>query len=97
MAGINETDDAAAARGRLDGLLPEAHDDRLIAGRLAEVLGLEPGRARQEELFWAVRRLVESVAVDRPVVLVVDDIHWAEPTLLDLIEHLADLVTDRQS
>ena len=92
VAGIKETDDAAAARGRLDALLPEAPEDRLIAGRLAEVLGLEPGRARQEELFWALRRLVEWVAIDRPVVLIVDDIHWAEPTLLDLIEHLADLI-----
>jgi predicted ATPase/class 3 adenylate cyclase len=92
VAGIKETDDAAAARGRLDALLPEAPEDRLIAGRLAEVLGLEPARARQEELFWALRRLVEWVAIDRPVVLIVDDIHWAEPTLLDLIEHLADLI-----
>lgn len=42
-----------------------------------------------EEIFLAVRQLVEQRARERPLVLIVEDIHWAEPTLLDLIEHLA--------
>ncbi len=41
-----------------------------------------------EEIFWAVRKAFESRARVQPLVLVVEDIHWAEPTLLDLIEHL---------
>ena len=41
-----------------------------------------------EEIFWSVRKALERRARERPVALVVEDIHWAEPTLLDLIEHL---------
>jgi class 3 adenylate cyclase/tetratricopeptide (TPR) repeat protein len=44
-----------------------------------------------EEIGWAVRRLFERLARDKPLVVVFDDIHWAEPTLLDLIEQIADL------
>jgi class 3 adenylate cyclase len=41
------------------------------------------------EVFAATRRLFEELARDRPLVAVFDDVHWAEETLLDLIEHLA--------
>ena len=41
------------------------------------------------EVFAATRRLVEELACERPVVVAFDDVHWAEETLLDLIEHLA--------
>ncbi len=63
----------------------------LIAERVAELLGFgggEPGTS--EETFWAVRRLFEVLARERPLVIVVDDLHWAESTFLDLIEHLVD-------
>ena len=40
------------------------------------------------ELFWAVRRFFEALAARRPLVVVLEDIHWAEPTLLDLVEYL---------
>jgi tetratricopeptide (TPR) repeat protein len=43
-----------------------------------------------EDVFWTVRKSLEERARERPLTLVVEDIHWAEPTLLDLIEHLAD-------
>ena len=47
----------------------------------------EPGSLG--ESYWAVRRLLEALATPRPVVLVLDDVHWAEPALLDLVEYLA--------
>jgi class 3 adenylate cyclase len=47
--------------------------------------------AAPEELFLAVRRLLESLAAARPVILHVDDLQWAEPMLLDLMDHIADL------
>jgi predicted ATPase len=47
------------------------------------------GGAASEEIFWAARKLLETVAGSRPVVVVFDDVHWAEPTFLDLIDHLA--------
>ena len=42
------------------------------------------------EIAFLFRQLCEALARERPLVLVVDDVHWAEPTLLELIEHLAD-------
>ena len=46
----------------------------------------EPGSP--EETAWAFRRLFEALAAARPLVVAVDDIHWAEPTLLDLLEYV---------
>ena len=43
-----------------------------------------------EETFFAYRKLFEALARERPLVLVLEDIHWAEPPLLDLIEHLVE-------
>ena len=56
-------------------------------------LGGSPG-ATSEEIFWAVRRLFEGLARSRPLVIVVDDLQWAEQTFLDLVEHVADLARD---
>ncbi len=50
--------------------------------------GMSDGHAQAEETFWAVRRLLEGAAADRPLVVVLEDLHWAEPTLLDLVEYL---------
>jgi predicted ATPase len=47
-----------------------------------------------EETFWAYRKLFESLAHERPLLLVLEDIHWAEPTLLDLIEHVVEWTAD---
>jgi class 3 adenylate cyclase/tetratricopeptide (TPR) repeat protein len=46
------------------------------------------------DAFWAVRRLLEGMARQRPLVLVIDDLHWATPTFLDLMEHVADWTRD---
>ncbi|HEY2187622.1 MAG TPA: hypothetical protein VGH48_03575, partial [Caldimonas sp.] len=45
------------------------------------------------ELQWAARRFLEILAASGPVVAVVDDIHWAEPTLLEWLEHVLDAST----
>ena len=55
---------------------------------LARVVG---GASLPNEIFAAVRLFLESLAVDRPLVVVFDDIHWGEPTFLDLIDHIADI------
>ena len=49
------------------------------------------GVAAPEELFLAVRRLLESIGAERPTILHVDDLQWAEPMLLDLLDHVADV------
>ena len=42
-----------------------------------------------EEIAWAFRKLLESAAIERPLVVVFDDIHWGEEIFLDLVEHVA--------
>ncbi|MFI5506966.1 ATP-binding protein [Mycobacterium sp. NPDC051804] len=65
--------------------------DRLIR----DLGGLAAGEAGSvEENFWALRRFVEVLATERPVVLVLDDIQWADALLLDFIEHLIEWATD---
>ena len=49
------------------------------------------GGLSQHELFWDVRAQLEAVAMERPLVVLFDDIHWGEPTFLDLLDHIADL------
>jgi class 3 adenylate cyclase/tetratricopeptide (TPR) repeat protein len=93
-AGIDETDSPVAARQRIGALLSEQRDANLIEERLTQMIGLEEARAMPEETFWAFRKLLESLAKTTPLVVHVDDIHWAEPTLLDLIEHVADWTRD---
>ncbi|MFK3967938.1 ATP-binding protein [Ensifer adhaerens] len=64
---------------------------KIIAERIAELLGFGEGDpGTRDETFWAVRRLFEVYARERPLVIVVEDLHWAEPTFLDFIEHLVD-------
>ena len=57
-----------------------------IVPSLAALLAGSP--ASPEETFFAIRRLLTGLAQAKPVVLVIDDLQWAEPLLLDLIEHL---------
>jgi tetratricopeptide (TPR) repeat protein len=71
-------------------------DDRaeLIADRVLQAAGLAEASAAREDLTQAVRELFESVARQRPVVLVFEDLHWADPALLDLVEHLLERTRD---
>jgi class 3 adenylate cyclase/tetratricopeptide (TPR) repeat protein len=92
-ASILDTDPPMLARSKLDAALAGSPDAERAAGLVAGLFGwAEPGAT--EDAFWAVRKLLEHLARERPVVVVFDDIHWAEPTLLDLIEHIADWTRD---
>jgi class 3 adenylate cyclase/tetratricopeptide (TPR) repeat protein len=88
-AGLTDADGPAAARAKLQAVLAGDERDALVAERLAGLLGLAELSDGADELPWAVRRLLESLARDRPLVVLLDDLHWAEPTLLDLVEHVA--------
>jgi len=57
---------------------------------LAPILGDDEAPSSPDEIAWAFRKLLEQRAADGPVVVVFDDIHWGEPTFLDLVEHIAD-------
>ena len=74
--------------------LPPARELDLDPAAVAAIEGLlgdEPAVSSTEEIPWALRKLLEGAAASAPVVVVFDDIHWAEPAFLDLIEHIADL------
>ncbi len=60
-----------------------------IADRVAIAIGAGGRGGPGEEIQWAFRRLLERVAADAPLVIALDDLHWAEPWLLDLVEYLA--------
>jgi class 3 adenylate cyclase/tetratricopeptide (TPR) repeat protein len=79
----------------------DAEVEQLVLGSddaelIAERLGGVTGRAAvgTQETFWAVRRVCEELAGRQPLVLCFEDVHWAEPTLLDLVEYLAGWIHD---
>ena len=87
LAGLAADDDADVVAARVAKLLPPGGESVLVTERLVGLLGAET-TVRSDEIFWAVRKLLEAVARSRPLVLVLEDLHWAEPTLLDLVEYL---------
>jgi DNA-binding SARP family transcriptional activator/predicted ATPase len=60
-----------------------------IALRVLTTIGRSQESVQADETFWAVRRLLEWAARERPMVVVIDDIHWADPALLDMLDHVA--------
>jgi len=92
-AGITELDGSTEeAQDRLRALVDGAADEELLVSRLSTALGLADHAVGTQEIMWAVRSLLQHLASDEPTVIVIDDIHWAEPTLLDLVEYLAAFI-----
>ena len=58
---------------------------------IRSLLGESDAATSAEEIAWGFRKLIQEQAHERPIVCVFDDLHWAEETLLDLVEHVADL------
>lgn len=77
------------ARGQIRALLRGEADAELISDRVAAVMGLVDFSGHPEELFWAFRKLLEALARARPLLVVFEDVHWAEPVFLDLVDYLA--------
>jgi class 3 adenylate cyclase/tetratricopeptide (TPR) repeat protein len=93
-ARIADTDDEPTARAALAACLeqyfPEPDERRWIEPRLAHLIGLEGASGDRDELFGAWRRFFERLAEHGTVVLVVEDLHWADPGLLDFVESLLE-------
>jgi class 3 adenylate cyclase/tetratricopeptide (TPR) repeat protein len=87
-AGLSESDPPEESRSRIESLLPDNEERAIIRDRLAAAVGLGEATGAIQETFWAIRRLFEAFAERRPLVVVFDDIHWAEATFLDLIEYV---------
>ena len=98
-AGITEDEEATSARAKLraavDTHVPDPDERRFIEPRLAHLLGLEEGVVGdQENLFAAARMFFERLAQEGPMVLLFEDIHWADSALLDFIEYLIEWSRD---
>jgi class 3 adenylate cyclase/tetratricopeptide (TPR) repeat protein len=97
-AGILESDDSATAEEKLGEMVADLADDEREREWLARLtrplVGLEGAeRTEREEAFAAWRRLLEAAAEQRPLILVFEDLHWADDGLLDFVDHLADWAT----
>ena len=97
QAGILESDPPAEVTGKLrtavDTLLPDPPEREWLRARLAPLLGIagpDAVKAERDELFAAWRRFVEAMATDHPLVLVVEDLHWADPAMLEFLQHLVE-------
>jgi class 3 adenylate cyclase/tetratricopeptide (TPR) repeat protein len=101
--GIDLTDDQASALAKLDRAVGEVCEDsneaEAVAARVATLASLAqaaaalPGLPESDlaaELRWGVRRFFERRAGSEPLVLVFEDVHWAETRLVELVEHLAE-------
>jgi class 3 adenylate cyclase len=93
-SGATDDDDAAAVGARIaEQMTVDPSADR-VAELLTSMLGLSTANATGEERAWAVRRFLEAVARDAPLICLIEDVHWAETNLLDLLEGVADWTRD---
>jgi class 3 adenylate cyclase/tetratricopeptide (TPR) repeat protein len=98
QAGILETDSAESAfeklRGTVEDVVADEAEADWIESQLRPLVGLEdeaqPGADRQAEAFGAWRRFFEHLAEKSPLVLVFEDLHWADDGLLDFVDDLVE-------
>jgi class 3 adenylate cyclase/tetratricopeptide (TPR) repeat protein len=69
-------------------------DGPVVAQAISAAVGQSALGSTAEEIYWAVRKLLEALARQQPLIVVVDDLEWAEPTFLDLIEYLLGFSSD---
>ncbi|MHB8643799.1 MAG: ATP-binding protein [Gaiellaceae bacterium] len=93
-AGILESDPPATAVEKLRDALGGAPDREWLVTRLAPLVGAESAQAPRTESFTAWRRFLEDVAAERPLVAVVEDLHWADASLIEFLEHVVDWGSD---
>ena len=75
--------------GDVRAVLRTTPDGELAAERIAAAIGESDTPSTPEEIAWGARKLFEAMAAKDRLVVIFDDIHWAEPAFLDLIEYIA--------
>ena len=95
QAGILEDDEAEVVAEKLDSAVRDVvdRDPDWVTARLRPLVGhveLDAGASSRDESFTAWRTFFESLAEQRPLVLIFEDLHWADDGLLDFVDHLAD-------
>jgi class 3 adenylate cyclase/tetratricopeptide (TPR) repeat protein len=93
-AGLGRAISAAETRRRIAAIVGSDPEAEAIVDRLGSLFGVGGDTAGTEEIFWAVRRLLQALARERAVVVVFDDVHWGEQTFLDLVDHITDWARD---
>ena len=101
-AGILQSDDRETIAARLDTFLESLPSDdsdelRTIASALSNLIGIPTtprgtyttSEISQTELHWGIRRALQLLAAEQPTAMIIEDLHWAEPTLLELISYIA--------
>jgi class 3 adenylate cyclase/tetratricopeptide (TPR) repeat protein len=95
-AGIEAEDTPAEATTKIASLVGsdggESEEGAGIVERVASAVGLSTARFPVSELFWGARKLLEGLARSRPLVMAIDDLHAAEPTFLEFLDHLVESV-----
>ncbi|MEZ4597352.1 MAG: AAA family ATPase [Chloroflexota bacterium] len=93
-AGLLESDDDATTRAKatamVERFVPDEGDRRWILPAILALLGSESRVGGSEQLFSAWRTFFERMAAVDPVVMVFEDLHWADSGTLDFIDHLLD-------
>ena len=94
-ARIADSDDGETALAKLRATVaeqvPDADERRWVEPRLAHLLGLEEGQAREpQDMYGAWRLFFERLSERQPVVMVFEDIQWADAGLLDFVEYLLE-------
>src|SRR5262249_49866483 len=93
-AGLHEADSPEVARAKLEALAGQDQTAGRVAELVGEAIGIAGSESAPEETFWAIRTLLEHLAADRPLVFAIDDLQWAQPKFLALVEHVADFARD---
>jgi class 3 adenylate cyclase len=88
--GVRDGDSSEEALARIEHVLEGERDGAAVARLIAVAIGLAEGAAAPAELTWAFRRLFEVLAAERPLVVLIEDLHWAEETLLELLAALPE-------
>ena len=92
--GVQVFDAPEEVAAQLDRVVAGDEHAAAIAHRLGEILGIGEGVGGAEEAPWAIRRFLEILAAERPLVAIWEDIHWAEPAFLDVVDHIVDWSRD---
>ena len=101
QTGILDSDDASRTAAKLTETVHAllrgtgaASEESWLVARLAPLVGLPALESPREELFTAWRRFLEALAATSPLVLIVEDLHWADPATLEFLSYLLDQVAD---
>lgn len=90
-AGIGDHDPEPVVRERLSALVRHDRESDRLAGRLGSILGMDAAVGVIAEVSLALRVALEGLAVRRPVVVVLEDAHWAADAVLDAVEDVVQM------